>query len=83
MSCHSFVSRFLREISIILILIFYLNFPTSDVLDLLLLSIFSLATLEKFVFVKKVYDRINIMKSIYTSIVNLTKRDLARVRKIC
>ena len=36
MSYHSFVSKFVREISIIVILIFCLNFPVLNVLNLFL-----------------------------------------------
>ena len=46
-----------------------------------LLSIYSLVTLEKFGFLKKIM--VELIKSINTSIINLLRRDLACVRKCC
>ena len=56
--CMSLHFKFLQEIAIIIILIFYLNFPASNVLNLLLfiLSVVSPITLEKFVLIKNVLD---------------------------
>ena len=73
MSHHYFVNKFLQEISIIIILISYLNFHGSKSTRF---AIIYYNLLSK----KCVTD---LIKSINTSFTNLIKRDLTRVRNIC
>ena len=79
---HSFVSKFLKEVSIIVILIFCLKISTSkmSLICSYLLSIYSFATLETLGLIKKIM--VELIKSITTSITNLLRRYLIHVRKI-
>ena len=76
MSHHSFVSKFLQEISIIITcFLFELATLKMPLICSYLLSIFSLVTLEKFALIKKCM--IELMKSINTLTANLLRCDLA------
>ena len=67
---HSFVSKFLKEVSIIVILIFCLKISTSkmSLICSYLLSIYSFATLETLGLIM-----VELIKSITTSITNLLR----------
>ena len=72
MSRHYFVSKFLQEMSIIIILLSCLSFHDSNLLNWLLFIINLLS--------KKCM--IELMKSINNSFTNVIRHDLVRVRKI-
>ena len=71
MSRHDFVSKFLQEIPIVIVLLYCLSFHASK--SSLLLFIISLS--------KKCM--MELRKSINTLFTNLIRHDLARVRKTC
>ena len=72
MSRHYFVNKFLQEISIIIILISYLNFHGSK------------STRFAIIYYNLSKECVtDLMKSINASFTNLIKRDLTRVRNIC
>ena len=84
-SHHFFVSKFLKEISIIVTFIFCLNFPVSKCPKFALICYQFTASLllESFVLLEIMEQLTKSINTWITWIIDLLKRDLVRVRKSC